>query len=82
MLVEQAYVKATSLTNLNQVKEFLAINGFENIRNHDYYHPKLGVILEDMHDENVLTNNNILYFIDIVFFIEPAVFWDDVTIKN
>jgi hypothetical protein len=35
-------------------------NGFENTRNNDYYSPALGIILEDLHDENVLMENGIL----------------------
>ena len=49
-------------------------NRFINTRNHDYYNPDLGIILEDLHDENVLTKNDILYFIDTVFFITED-FW-------
>ena len=74
-VVKQAFVKADSLTNLESVKEFLANNGFQNTKNFDYYHPELGIILEDLHDENVITNENILYFIDTVFYIIPEVFW-------
>ncbi len=50
-------------------------NGFENTRNHDYYCKDLGIIIEDLHDENVLTNDDLLYFIDTVFYIKPSVFW-------
>lgn len=32
------------------------------------YIKKLGLILEDMHDENVLLSSNTLFFIDTVFF--------------
>ena len=74
-LVKQAYIKATHLTNLEDVKTFLTANGFENTKNHDYFHPYLGIIVEDLHDENVLTQNGILYFIDTVFYIKPDVFW-------
>lgn len=74
-IVQQAFVKADTVTNLLRVKEFLAKNGFENTKNHDYYNPKLGIILEDLHDENVLTEHNLLYFIDTVFYINPKVFW-------
>ena len=45
-------------------------NGFQKIRNNDYFNPELGIILEDLHDENVLKNNGILYFIDIVFYLK------------
>lgn len=74
-LVEQPFVKATIHTDLEQVKIFLKENGFENTKNHDYYNPELGIILEDLHDENVLTANDILYFIDTVFYIKPEIFW-------
>jgi hypothetical protein len=75
-VVEQNYVIATHKTDLKKVKEFMENNGFLNIRNHDYYHPYLGIILEDLHDENVLTQNDILYFIDTVFYVKPEVFWN------
>jgi len=68
-VVEQPYVKATEKTNLDLVKLFLTNNGFNNTRNNDYFNPELGLILEDLHDENVLTQNEILYFIDTVFYI-------------
>ena len=68
-LVKQNYIQITEPTNLNVVKQFLETNGFQNIRNHDYYNPSLGIILEDLHDENVLTRNGMLYFIDTVFYI-------------
>jgi hypothetical protein len=69
-LVEQPFVKANQPTNLDQVKEFMTANGFENIRNHDYFHTDLRILLEDLHDENVLTQDGILYFIDTVFYIK------------
>ncbi len=75
-LVEQNYIQATQATDLNQVKEFMQANGFINTRNNDYFHSELGIILEDLHDENVLTANEILYFIDTVFYIKPTIFWD------
>jgi hypothetical protein len=38
----------------------------------DYYNEELGLILEDLHDENVLTQNGMLYFIDTVFYITSS----------
>ena len=73
-VVQQAYVSITANTDLKQVKEFLTLNGFENNRNNDYINPELGIILEDLHDENVLTGNDILYFIDTVFYLTEK-FW-------
>ena len=73
-VVQQSYVSITANTDLEQVKTFLTQNGFENNRNNDYYNPELGIILEDLHDENVLTQNGILYFIDTVFYLKEK-FW-------
>jgi len=68
-VVEQPFVKATQKTDLNDVKQFMHANGFENTKNNDYFNPDLGIILEDLHDENVLTQNDVLCFIDTVFYI-------------
>lgn len=68
-VVEQPFVKATEKTDLSLVKLFLGNNGFSNTKNHDYYNKELGLILEDLHDENVLTRNDMLFFIDTVFYI-------------
>jgi hypothetical protein len=68
-VVEQPFVKATEKTDLNLVRVFLENNGFRNTKNHDYYNEELCLILEDLHDENVLTRNGMLYFIDTVFYI-------------
>jgi hypothetical protein len=67
--VKQKYIQITEATNLRFVKQFLEANGFQNVRNHDYYNPDLGIILEDLHDENVLVNNGIYHFIDTVFYL-------------
>ncbi len=75
-VVKQNFVKATENTDLKTVKEFLTANGFVNTRNDDYYNSDLGIILEDLHDENVLTKNGVLYFIDTVFFITDK-FYED-----
>lgn len=75
-LVEQKYIKANEPTNLQNVKDFLQNNGFNCIKNNDYYNTELGIILEDLHDENVLTSNGLLYFIDTVFYIKNEVLFD------
>ena len=69
-VVVQDFVKANEKTNLEEVKIFMANNGFVNTRNNDYFNPELNLILEDLHDENVLTRNGLLYFIDTVFYIK------------
>ena len=69
-VVEQNFVNATETTDLHFVEQFMNSNGFLKIRNNDYFNSELNIILEDLHDENVLTNNGILYFIDTVFYIK------------
>jgi hypothetical protein len=55
--------------DLADIKEFLEYNGFKNTKHQDYKNADLGLILEDMHDENVLRNADTLFFIDSVFYI-------------
>ena len=71
-VVKQPFVKATEQTDLQVVKKFMEVNGFTHTRNNDYFNPTLGIILEDLHDENVLTENGILQFIDTVFYIKES----------
>ncbi len=69
-VLEQPFIITDAVTDLSDVKTFLEKNGFENIKRNDYYSQNLGLILEDMHDENVLVRNENLFFIDTVFFID------------
>ncbi|MCC9016358.1 hypothetical protein [Flavobacterium lipolyticum] len=70
-VVEQRFVDSDSDTELENVKVFLTSNGFVSTRNNDYFNPELGIILEDLHDENVLTFQGNLFFIDTVFYLTP-----------
>lgn len=73
--VSQAFVIITGPTSLDNVKSFLESNGFLNKKNNDYYNPELGIIIEDLHDENVLMKEGMLYFIDTVFYATEK-FWE------
>ena len=73
-VVKQSFVTITQVTDLNKVKLFLESNGFINNRNNDYVNHEIGIIIEDLHDENVLTKNDVHYFIDTVFYITKE-FW-------
>ena len=68
-VVKQPYIISDRLVELHEIKSFLEYNGFENIRRNDYIHPSLSLILEDMHDENVLVQQDTLFFIDTVFYV-------------
>ena len=68
-VVKQRFVKADETVDLEQLKSFLEFNNFRSVRNNDYQNDELGLIFEDLHDENVLINNGILYFIDTIFYL-------------
>ena len=67
-VVKQAFVVANAPAELSDIKNVLQFNGFVNVRRNDYLNAEMGLILEDMHDENVLMNADILFFIDSVFY--------------
>ncbi len=67
-VLQQPFISADAQADLNDIKKLLAYNGFENNRRNDYINKELGLILEDMHDENVLVNSETLFFIDTVFY--------------
>lgn len=68
-VVVQPYVEATENTNLIFVKSLLEANGFINKKNNDYNNPDLGIIIEDLHEENVITSYGALQFIDTVIYL-------------
>jgi hypothetical protein len=69
-VLKQAFVISDSRVHLPDVKAFLEYNGFINIRRNDYYNKSTGLILEDIHDENVIMNSGIIFFIDTVFYVD------------
>ena len=74
-VIKQEFIISNENTNLEVVKEFLEYNGFQHRRNNDYFNPELGLIFEDLHDENVLSYDGVLYFIDTVFYL-TSTFYD------
>jgi len=67
-VLKQPFIISDAQADLKDIKSFLTFNGFENNRRNDYIHKELGLILEDMHDENVIVNSDTLFFIDTVFY--------------
>ncbi len=67
-ILKQPFIKSDALVELEDIKKLLLFNDFENSKRNDYIHWELGLILEDMHDENVIVNSDTLFFIDTVFF--------------
>ena len=67
-VLKQPFIPSDAPVDLEEVKKLLAINGFVNTKRNDYFNKDLGIILEDMHDENIIVNSNTLFFIDTVFY--------------
>lgn len=70
-VVSQDFVVAAEPTDLDRVKQFLSYNGFQLKKNNDYFNQALGLIFEDLHDENVLSDQGVLFFIDTIFYLTP-----------
>ena len=67
-VVQQPFVEGDQ-ASLDHIEGFLKFNGFTKVRRQDYYNSELKLALEDMHDENVISKGEILFFIDTVFYI-------------
>ncbi|UYQ91691.1 hypothetical protein MKQ68_16505 [Chitinophaga horti] len=72
-VLRQPFVTSDDAVDLSDVNRLLSFNGFENkmrngVKTNNYYNKELGIILEDIHDENVIVNSNTLFFIDTVFY--------------
>ena len=72
-ILTQPFIVSDAPVDLNDVKTALEYNGFKNTRRNDYYSEELGLILEDIHDENVIINSEFLFFIDTVFYVNLKV---------
>ena len=67
-VLQQPFIEGGQ-ARLDDIKEFLGYNGFESTKRQDYYNGEFGLVLEDMHDENVIAKNDLLFFIDTVFYV-------------
>ena len=67
-VVRQIFIIADGQAELDDIRSFLEFNGFQNTRRQDYFNKEYGLILEDIHDENVIVNSEKLFFVDTVFY--------------
>ncbi|RFM26220.1 putative polyvalent protein kinase domain-containing protein [Deminuibacter soli] len=67
-VLQQPFIEGENAA-LEAIEELLNFNGFAKSRRQDYYNNEFNLALEDMHDENVLNQGDILFFIDTVFYI-------------
>ncbi len=71
-VVKQLFVAETAPTDLSAVNQFMVENGFSKKKNNDYFNDELGIILEDLHEGNVLTKDGVLCFVDTVFYFNDS----------
>lgn len=67
-VLKQPFIQGEQ-ADLADIRELLTFNGFQNTKRQDYFNEEFGLILEDMHDENVISREDVLFFIDTVFYI-------------
>ncbi|CAL1517027.1 hypothetical protein MMC2321_00758 [Chitinophaga sp. MM2321] len=68
IILQQPFIEGGQ-AELQDIKELLTFNDFRNTRRQDYYNEEFGLLLEDMHDENVIAKEDVLFFIDTVFYV-------------
>jgi hypothetical protein len=68
--ISQDYIEPTEKTNIEQVREYMMSKGFTIKKKNDYVHADLGMIIEDLHEENVLVKDGTLFFIDTVIYLK------------
>ena len=68
-IVEQPFITAIRGASFEEVKEDVGKMGFVHMKRNDYYNPDFGIILEDLHDENVLVDKD-----QHLIYIDPAIF--------
>lgn len=70
VIIQQQFAFLTEGASRSTVEPYLNQHGFSRTKNDDYYNPVLGIILEDLHDENVFLLEGQLLFIDPVIYFE------------
>lgn len=68
-VLQQPYVQGGQ-ASLDDISDYMAFNGFEHRRRQDYFNAEFGLLLEDMHDENVIEKDGTLFVIDSVFYLQ------------
>jgi Serine/Threonine/Tyrosine Kinase found in polyvalent proteins len=72
VIIQQQFALLTEGAPRSTVETYLTQHGFIRTKNDDYYNPVLGIILEDLHDENVFLLEGQILFIDPVIYFETT----------
>jgi len=69
-VVQQDFITPSDKTKIESVKDLMFSKGFVLKKGNDYIHADLGLIIEDLHEENVLVKDGTLFFIDTVIYLK------------
>jgi len=69
-VVQQDYIEPSEKTKIADIQHEMFTRGFTLKRRNDYVNNELGLIIEDLHEENVLVNKGVLFFIDTVIYLK------------
>lgn len=69
-VVQQDFISPSEKTKIESVQELMFSKGFSIKKRNDYIHADLGLIIEDLHEENVLVKDGTLFFIDTVIYLK------------
>lgn len=68
VILKQPFIEGEQ-ASLQNIQELLNFNEFQLVKRQDYFNIEFRIALEDMHDENVISKQGFLMFIDTVFYI-------------
>jgi Serine/Threonine/Tyrosine Kinase found in polyvalent proteins len=57
-VLKQDFIFSNKSVDLTEIELYLKTNGFEKLRRNDYYNKELSLRLEDIHDENVIKQDD------------------------
>ncbi len=69
-VLSQDYIEPNHKTTIDMVRNYMFSKGFSIKKRNDYIHTELGLIIEDLHEENVLVKDDTLFFIDTVIYLK------------
>lgn len=81
-VVKQDFILSNDVVHLKELEAYLNWNGFEKVKRNDYFSNELSLRLEDMHDENVIKQDDGYFFIDTVFYIDTSDFKRTIMVGN
>ncbi len=68
--MQRDFITPSDKTKIESVKDLMFSKGFVILKGNDYLHADLGLIIENLHEENVLVKDGTLFFIDTVIYLK------------